>query len=81
MIGRLRTAIVSVLVVVLTFGAGQVIAKVIDPRMTADETQRLREAAAREAGRGFLSSYVGADGRVVRRDEGGDVVSEGQAYG
>jgi endoglucanase len=28
----------------------------------------------------FLSKYVAADGRVVRRDQGGDVVSEGQAY-
>ncbi|HKY65379.1 MAG TPA: glycosyl hydrolase family 8, partial [Acidimicrobiales bacterium] len=28
----------------------------------------------------FLSGYVDGDGRVVRRDEGGDTVSEGQAY-
>jgi endoglucanase len=28
----------------------------------------------------FLSRYVAADGRVVRRDQGGDTVSEGQAY-
>jgi endoglucanase len=28
----------------------------------------------------FLDSYVEPDGRVVRRDEGGDTVSEGQAY-
>lgn len=32
------------------------------------------------AGRAFLSRYVGPDGRVVRRDQGGDTVSEGQAY-
>jgi endo-1,4-beta-D-glucanase Y len=30
--------------------------------------------------RAFLSRYVAADGRVLRRDQGGDVVSEGQAY-
>jgi endoglucanase len=29
----------------------------------------------------FLSNYVGQEGQVVRRDQGGDVVSEGQAYG
>jgi endo-1,4-beta-D-glucanase Y len=29
---------------------------------------------------GFLESYVQDDGRVVRHDQGGDTVSEGQAY-
>jgi endoglucanase len=29
----------------------------------------------------FLDTYVGSDGRVVRHDQGGDTVSEGQAYG
>jgi endo-1,4-beta-D-glucanase Y len=29
---------------------------------------------------GFLERYVEADGRVVRHDQGGDTVSEGQAY-
>jgi endoglucanase len=28
----------------------------------------------------FLDTYVAGDGRVVRRDQGGDTVSEGQAY-
>ena len=28
----------------------------------------------------FLETYVDPDGRVVRRDQGGDTVSEGQAY-
>lgn len=28
----------------------------------------------------FLDAYVDPDGRVVRRDQGGDTVSEGQAY-
>jgi endo-1,4-beta-D-glucanase Y len=32
------------------------------------------------AARAFLDHYVTADGRVVRRDQGGDTVSEGQAY-
>ena len=30
--------------------------------------------------RAFLTRYEDADGRVVRRDQGGDTVSEGQAY-
>lgn len=30
--------------------------------------------------RAFLDAYVDPDGRVVRRDQGGDTVSEGQAY-
>src|SRR5215469_10262817 len=33
------------------------------------------------AARGFLSTYVQPDGRVTRPDQGGDTVSEGQAYG
>jgi cellulose synthase (UDP-forming) len=29
----------------------------------------------------FLDTYVAPNGRVIRRDQGGDTVSEGQAYG
>ena len=39
--------------------------------------QQRAEAAARH----FLDRYVDGDGRVVRRDQGGDTVGEGQAYG
>jgi endo-1,4-beta-D-glucanase Y len=39
------------------------------------------QAEAAAAARGFLHHFVEADGRVVRRDQGGDSVSEGQAYG
>ncbi|WP_346621281.1 glycosyl hydrolase family 8 [Blastococcus montanus] len=35
---------------------------------------------AEDAGRAFLDDYVTEEGRVVRYDEGGDTVSEGQAY-
>jgi endoglucanase len=35
---------------------------------------------ARTAAERFLDGYVERDGRVVRRDQGGDTVSEGQAY-
>jgi endoglucanase len=33
------------------------------------------------SGTAFLDAYVDPDGRVVRRDQGGDRVGEGQAYG
>ena len=39
-----------------------------------------RDARARQAAELFLNGYVDPDGRVVRRDQGGDTVSEGQAY-
>ncbi|SDY67670.1 endoglucanase [Modestobacter sp. DSM 44400] len=35
---------------------------------------------AAEAGTAFLDGFVDPDGRVVRTDQGGDTVSEGQAY-
>jgi endoglucanase len=35
---------------------------------------------ANTAGRRFLATYVAPHGRVVRHDQGGDTVSEGQAY-
>lgn len=39
-----------------------------------------RELTSQEAAERFLADYVDPDGRVVRRDQGGDTVSEGQAY-
>ncbi len=39
------------------------------------------EAVAVASAQHFLTSYAEPDGRVVRRDQGGDTVSEGQAYG
>ncbi|MGB8651130.1 MAG: glycosyl hydrolase family 8 [Mycobacteriales bacterium] len=38
------------------------------------------DRAAVAAGRHFLAVYEDGDGRVVRRDQGGDTVSEGQGY-
>jgi endoglucanase len=48
-----------------------------------DEPARTSEAdeAARAAAGSFLDRYVQDDGRVVRPDQGGDTVSEGQSYG
>jgi endoglucanase len=50
----------------------------------APSTRDVAGGEAREivtaAGQAFLGEYVQADGRVVRPDQGGDTVSEGQAY-
>ncbi|ROS59544.1 endoglucanase [Frigoribacterium sp. PhB160] len=46
----------------------------IDPSASAGRT-------ATEIGEDFLADWVDDDGRVVRRDQGDDTVSEGQAYG
>jgi endo-1,4-beta-D-glucanase Y len=78
---RLRSAAVHVVVLMMIVGTGWFVVQAIDPRITEDDVRGMREAAALQAGRDFLNQYVEADGRVVRRDEGGDVVSEGQAYG
>ena len=77
MIRRMSTALALALALTLVVGAGWWIARAIDPRRTAQDA---RAEAARTAGRAFLDSYVEPDGRAVRRDDGGDVVSEGQAY-
>jgi endoglucanase len=76
-----RKAAIYVLALILVVGAGWFGAHAVDPRVTEADVHRMREAAARQAGEDFLATYVEGDGRVVRRDEGGDVVSEGQAYG
>ncbi|BBX68529.1 glycosyl hydrolase family 8 [Mycolicibacterium psychrotolerans] len=81
MTNRLRTMAVQAVAVIAVAGAGWGVAHAADPRVSADDIAGMREHAAREAGDRFLDEYVDADGRVVRRDEGGDTVSEGQAYG
>jgi endoglucanase len=45
------------------------------------QPQSRAEARAVAAARHFLDHYVARDGRVVRIDQGGDTVGEGQAYG
>lgn len=50
------------------------------PLERAAHEPTLAAGVAVAAGERFLDDYVD-DGRVVRRDEGGDTVSEGQAYG
>jgi endoglucanase len=45
------------------------------PAQARPASSSTRAAAAR-----FLNRYVTTDGRVIRHDQGGDIVSEGQAY-
>jgi len=67
------------LVVVLTVGPGS---SFFSNRAPAPDPTPTHRAALtpEQAGRAFLASYVDPDGRVVRRDQDGDTVSEGQAY-
>jgi endo-1,4-beta-D-glucanase Y len=44
-------------------------------------TQGGQGGSARHPASAFLATYARPDGRVVRPDQGGDTVSEGQAYG
>ena len=64
-----RTAAVSVALAVAMAGCG-----------SSQQRPTSSPAVTRSAARAFLDGYVDADGRVVRRDQGGDTVSEGQAY-
>jgi hypothetical protein len=64
-------------VAVLLVGAAVALAALGD---RTRPTRPSAETAARAASARFLDRYVGPDGRVVRHDEGGDTVSEGQAY-
>jgi len=48
--------------------------------LVTSDSGPVRSSLAQAAAEQFLGSYVDPDGRVVRRDQGGDTVSEGQAY-
>ena len=48
---------------------------------SAQSTSASPKQQAETAAQHFLNRYVDRDGRVVRRDQGGDTVGEGQAYG
>jgi endo-1,4-beta-D-glucanase Y len=76
--GRVHRA-VALAVVVLLAGAAVALATSLGWRGSSDPGAD-DEATARGAATRFLDRYADADGRVVRRDQGGDTVSEGQAY-
>jgi endoglucanase len=67
---RLRIAMVAIVVLLPQ--------SVASPSSVRAQLDARGQAGA--AARSFLDTYVDPDGRVVRRDQGGDTVSEGQAY-
>lgn len=83
LVGLLAVAVATVLALVVTEAepsspaAGSVGS---DPSTAGSAPPLARPLTADEASQAFLSTYVDPDGRVVRRDQGGDTVSEGQAY-
>ena len=80
MIRRVSIALAVAVVLTLMACAGWWIGRAIDPRWTAADQRAANIGAAQAASRYFLDAYVEQDGRVIRRDQGADVVSEGQAY-
>jgi endoglucanase len=71
----------ALVVVSLALGAAKVATPVRSAGSATSVGAGSQLALARAAARSFLDGYVDPDGRVVRRDQGGDSVSEGQAYG
>jgi endoglucanase len=65
---------------VLVLVAGIVATRYVEP-MELLRPGPTAEDTALEASTAFLDRYVDPDGRVVRHDEDGSTVSEGQAYG
>jgi Glycosyl hydrolases family 8 len=55
-------------------------AAVIDSASTSPRHRRRASPSTTAAATRFLNRYVTSDGRVIRHDQGGDIVSEGQAY-
>jgi endoglucanase len=68
-----RWVIACVVVAVTVAGCG-------DSSSTGTQTTSASASTIAAATR-FLNRYVTRDGRVIRHDQGGDIVSEGQAYG
>ena len=70
---RTRHALV-LLFLVMTFAA-------CADSSSSTSTQGSSQVTESSSASRFLSRYVTSDGRVIRYDQGGDIVSEGQAYG
>lgn len=72
----LRTTLICVVLVSLAVaGTGTAVSW-----LERTERERSAHESAQTAATRFLDDYVAQDGRVVRYDQGGDTVSEGQAY-
>jgi endoglucanase len=81
--GRRRVALLIAGVVAILSVAALAAALLItrgSARQAHEQVSPSAATPAQDAARAFLGAYVDPDGRVVRRDQGGDTVSEGQAY-
>ncbi|MHA7282196.1 glycosyl hydrolase family 8 [Arthrobacter sp. TMS2-4] len=74
--GGILALAVTTVIALLATGAIRFGGTPSDGGPAAEDTVTPEEASA-----DFLDEWVDDDGRVVRRDQGGDTVSEGQAYG
>lgn len=64
----------------LTLVIGGPLVAIFNDDITVEPDAPTLDQASVSADR-FLDTYMDGDGRIVRRDQGGDTVSEGQAYG
>jgi endoglucanase len=80
--GVIRRLVLTTLVMLLIVGAIATLS--IEGSRRNESTQHAvtlpLQATARADARAFLERYEASSGRVVRKDQGGDTVSEGQGY-
>jgi endo-1,4-beta-D-glucanase Y len=72
---------VSAAAVTLVVVGSVLLAGCSSPSTTSASTVPTTDPSAMHLATAFLDNYQASDGRIVRRDQGGDSVSEGQAYG
>jgi endoglucanase len=68
------------LLAVLAFSLAMTACGSSSPSTTTPGRPKPAAPSTRTAAARFLDRYVTSDGRVIRHDQGGDIVSEGQAY-
>lgn len=76
----MRRVVAVIAAVLVLANVGLIVARAPVRRLASRLVPATPERAALESVSRFFRSYVSSDGRVVRRDQGGDTVSEGQAY-
>jgi endo-1,4-beta-D-glucanase Y len=75
-----RTAVALVLLMILVITACAPVTKTSVGGQQPNAVATAHHQSPTAAAHSFLSRYVDPDGRVVRHDQGGDTVSEGQGY-
>jgi endoglucanase len=82
--GRRRRMVTAVLALLVVAGAIAALTLAGAPTNSIPEVKGKAPTAplalAKYDARAFLTRYLLSDGRVIRRDQGGDTVSEGQGY-